>query len=931
VTWPLTIDTSGLAVGTYTFFLEAERSGAGEALATATLAMIDVVAPEVQMLAPVSGVVTGSEVAVLARVVDDASPIVRVEMRLDSGAWQLMAPADAAAGTYSHRLGVAALADGLHSIEIRAVDAAGNDDRTSSADRNPAAREITVQSNEAPVASTGASQSVLEGATVVLDGSGSSDADGDPLTYLWTQLDGQQVTLNFADPARPTFVAPDVSRDGDTLVFRLVVNDGAADSAPALATVTVGNINGPPATTDQSLTVNEDDSLSVTIAATDPDGDPLTFEVQSPSHGTVAGTAPHLIYTPALNHHGDDAFTVVVRDPAGLTATARVLMTITPLNDAPLANAGTAQSVSEGASVMLDGSASTDVEHDSLTYRWIQIDGAAVSLDLSDPVRPAFVAPEVPRDGAALVFQLIVNDGTADSAPAQVTIEVSNVNAAPHAGDHSLTVSEDGSVTFTIEATDPDGDPLNFEVHAAGHGTVAGTAPALTYTPAPDYHGADAFDVVVRDPAGLSATAHISITITPVNDPPIANAGGDRTANEGDVVTLDGSASTDPEGDPLGYEWVQIAGPAVDLQGASTAAATFTAPAGDVTLTFGLVVNDGELLSAQSQINVTITNVNQPPVADAGAAQRVSAGVPVSLDGSASYDPDGDVLTYAWTQVAGIAVDVTGTTTARPAFVSPVVGAHTVLTFELTVSDGSAIATDRVDITVDPANQSPVADAGADQTVRSGDTVVLDGRGSADPEGAPLTYRWTQVAGTNVPLSDAFAVQPVFEAPMVLSPSETLAFELVVSDGVLESTADRVNVRVLAPEAIECQAVVAAPQLLWPPNHKLVPISLAGAAGSTLTIISVTQDEPVDGTGEGDTSPDAVVQGNSLLLRAERASSGNGRVYQIRFQLAKGGAVCTGIAQVGVPPSSQAAPINDVQRFDSLADPSSNKGGPPKK
>jgi hypothetical protein len=139
----------------------------------------------------------------------------------------------------------------------------------------------------------------------------------------------------------------------------------------------------------------------------------------------------------------------------------------------------------------------------------------------------------------------------------------------------------------------------------------------------------------------------------------------------------------------------------------------------------------------------------------------------------------------------------------------------------------------------------------------------------------------------------------------------------VVSDGVLDSTADRVDIRVLAPEAIECRAVVAAPQLLWPPNHKLVPISFLGAAGSTLTIIELTQDEPVEGTGDGDTSPDAVVQGNSLLLRAERASSGNGRVYEIRFRLAKGGEVCTGIVQVAVPSSVQTTPINDGQSFDS--------------
>lgn len=295
---------------------------------------------------------------------------------------------------------------------------------------------------------------------------------------------------------------------------------------------------------------------------------------------------------------------------------------------------------------------------------------------------------------------------------------------------------------------------------------------------------------------------NIAITNTVTNVAPVASAGSDLTAGETSTVTLDGSASTDPDNGPhtLSYQWSQLSGTAVTLTGSTTTHPTFVAPliwGGNQVLEFQLAVSDGAAVSQDTvQVVVTDNIANQTPVANAGSAQTVAEGTTVSLNGTGSTDPDNgpSALTYSWTQLSGTTVTLTSAATTTPSFVAPVLfnGAET-LSFSLTVSDGLATNTAAVTVLVEDttANQSPVADAGAAQTVTPTALVQLDASASYDPDNGPaaLTYTWTQTAGTSVTLSDTTTSTPTFTAP-TSTQNEVLGFNVSVCDGLLCDSAE---------------------------------------------------------------------------------------------------------------------------------------------
>ena len=251
------------------------------------------------------------------------------------------------------------------------------------------------------------------------------------------------------------------------------------------------------------------------------------------------------------------------------------------------------------------------------------------------------------------------------------------------------------------KSKDPDGDPLTYSWMQTYGPPVKLDMQILKYhhLPTPSNLPSDTtfkFLLTVKDEHGAtSSPSTVSVIVTHTNSKPVANAGTDQIVNAGDTVSLDGSASKDPEGDPLRYSWKQTGDPPVRLNDADTSTPTFNAPSNisaDTNLIFKLTVTDSKNATSSDIVKITdkpIMPPNKPPVANAGTDQIVNAGDTVSFDGSASKDPDGNIVSYSWVQTAGPKVIFNNNNNNRSiaTFTAPSVSADTELKFSLKVKD----------------------------------------------------------------------------------------------------------------------------------------------------------------------------------------------------------------------------------------------------
>jgi len=205
--------------------------------------------------------------------------------------------------------------------------------------------------------------------------------------------------------------------------------------------------------------------------------------------------------------------------------------------------------------------------------------------------------------------------------------------------------------------------------------------------------------------------------------------------------------------------------------------------------------------------------------------------------------------------------------------------------------------------------------------VNEANDYTLDGTGSSGGSGT-LAFSWSGP----LPLDDATSMTPTFTAPVVDGNLDTL-WTLTLTDDAGQEESCSVIITVIDSDLPPvCDNASANLLTLWPPNHKMVELGVTGVVDAEdpttiLIITSITQDEPTNGLGDGDMSPDGAIDGETARVRAERSGLGDGRVYYLGFEACDSlGQCCTGEVSTGVPHNKKSTPMDSGVSFDSTVE-----------
>ncbi len=615
------------------------------------------------------------------------------------------------------------------------------------------ASDSIVVSNAAPVATDDSDTAAEDTAVTVAVLSNDGDVDGDALSVTGatdppngTAVDNGDGTITYT---------PDTGWGGIDS-FDYTVSDGNGGSDTGTVSITVSSVNSDPVAVDDSGTTAEDTVLNVAAPGvlsndTDGDSDPLSVTGSTdPPHGTAAVNADgSFTYTPDANYHGADSFDYTVSDGQGGTDTGTVSITVTSVNDPPVAHAEGPYNVQEGWGIFwpAPGVLTNDSDIDGpMPISAILVTGPQHAASFVFRADGYFdYVPESDWNGTDS-FSYLVYDGDLSSGPVTISFNVTPVNDSPVAVDDAVTTDEDTPVIVDVvpNDTDVDGDTLHVTgITAAAHGiAVLNPDDSITYSPEQDYQGSDSVDYTISDGHGGTDTGTLAITVNAVNDPPVA-VNDTATTAEGTPVTVDFLGNdTDVDGDTLTR--LSSTAPAHGvLQLNPDGTVTYTPNAGyNGTDSWDYVVSDGQGGTDTGTVTVTVTSVSDPPVANQDGPLTVAedghlaASAPGVLGNDADLDSDpltADLVSGTFHGALNLNAD--GSFTYDPG-----ANYHGTDSFSYRAYDGALYSnTITVSINVTSVNDAPVANDDTATTAQDASVAISVLSNDTDAEGDTLS------------------------------------------------------------------------------------------------------------------------------------------------------------------------------------------------
>ena len=482
-----------------------------------------------------------------------------------------------------------------------------------------------------------------------------------------------------ADAAGNVTYTPTANFSGSVTVRYSVNDNEGATSDPAQIVVTVNTVNDKPVAVADSRVINEDNSVAVNVVANDTDVDgtinPATVDLdpgtpgiqtsRSLPEGTFTADAAGVVtFVPANNFFGSVALNYTVNDNAGLTSDpVAITITVNSINDAPIANNDVAN-ISQGQ-VATFNVVTNDIDVDG-TINAATVDLDPVTAGIQNTRTIAAIGtytvnasgvvtftPLTTFSGTSSITYTVQDNAATTSNAATISVLVNFVNQAPTANDDAITTTEDVPISFSVVANDTDDGTINtgtVDLNTATSGvqstitTASGTftvngSGVVTFTPALNFNGTATTTYTVNDNIGVASNvANITVTINPANDAPVAVNDAATTVEDTPVIIDVVANDTDPDGkatldatsvdlDPstAGVDRSRTVPQGTFTANETSGAVTFTPLAnfnGASSVTY-LIRDSQGLASNIATISVTVSNVNDPPVFDVIADQRV--------------------------------------------------------------------------------------------------------------------------------------------------------------------------------------------------------------------------------------------------------------------------------------------------------------------